>query len=397
MLNRFPVCLMVELFLDGLVGPTHHFGGLSKGNLASMDNKGIISSPKKAALEGLKKMSFVKSLGVPQAVLPPHSRPDLKTLEALGWTLETAPIEVILMVSSASSMWAANSGVITPSCDTPDGKVHITPANLIHTFHRSLEVKRTLDIFEDLFPKSHFVIHPPLPSHPSFSDEGAANHVRLNGMHLFVYSPKNGRQSKQASMAIARSHGILDKSIFLEQTEEAVTAGVFHNDVISFGCESLFIAHEKAFASFKNFKDFDLFIVTEQELSLNDAVSTYFFNSQLISKEGKMHLIATKQCENHPGVQKILQKLPVDQVYYVDLNESMRNGGGPSCLKISFPITKEELQSLNPRYLLTDRLEKILTEWIEYYYEDSLPWTTLKDPIFIQKNQEALVELSKII
>ena len=84
---------MVELFLDGLAGPTHHFGGHSQGNVASIDNKGKISSPKMAALEGLKKMALVRSLGSPQAILPPQSRPDLETLHALGWSFEAAPIK----------------------------------------------------------------------------------------------------------------------------------------------------------------------------------------------------------------------------------------------------------------------------------------------------------------
>lgn len=386
---------MVELFLDGLVGPTHHFGGLSRGNLASMENRGRTSSPKRAALEGLNKMSLTRKLGAPQGVLPPHARPDLKTLESLGWSLESAPLEVLLMVSSASSMWAANAGVITPSCDTPDGKVHITPANLIHTFHRFLETETTHHVFRTLFPPSHFVVHPPIPSHPSFSDEGAANHVRLKGMHLFVYSPKGGRQSKNASMAIARTHGILDQSLFLEQTEEAVNAGVFHNDVISFGNDALFIVHEKAFHSLDPFKKLNipLFVITEKELSLKEAVSTYFFNSQLVGKK----LIATLQCQTHPKVQNILSHLPLEEVHYVDLSESMRNGGGPACLKVSFPITPQELHAMHPHILLTDKLEAQLREWIEYFYEETLTWDDLRNLDLHRKNQEALRELSKIL
>jgi succinylarginine dihydrolase len=184
--------------------------------------------------------------------------------------------------------------------------------------------------------------------------------------------------------------------VFLEQSEEAVLAGVFHNDVISFGLGNLFVVHEKAFASLEPFKKFDLHVVKEQELSLQEAVATYFFNSQLVEKEtGKIDLIATKQCENHPKIQKILQKLPIEQVHYVDLNESMRNGGGPACLKISFPITHQELQLINPKFLLTDQLERALKEWIEYYYEDCLQWPDLKNPHFLKKNQEAFFELSK--
>jgi len=67
----------LELQLDGLVGPTHHFGGLSVGNLASMRHAGWQSRPRQAALQGLAKMRQVLALGVPQAVLPPS--PDLRS------------------------------------------------------------------------------------------------------------------------------------------------------------------------------------------------------------------------------------------------------------------------------------------------------------------------------
>lgn len=382
---------MVEVNFDGLVGPTHHFGGLSEGNVASMGSKGQVSYPKKAALEGLKKMSLVHSLGFPQGVLPPQLRPDLKTLEALGYTLETAPLQVVLQVSSASSMWAANSGVFTPSSDTPDGKVHFTPANLKTTIHRSLETEHTANLFKKLFP--NFVHHEPVPY---YSDEGAANHVRLaGGIHLFVYSPKIGRQSQEASKSIARSHGIYDRSLFLEQSEEAVRKGVFHNDVISFGHEKLFIYHEKAFTDMKPVRKLpvDLFEITEKELSLEDAVSTYFFNSQLLNNV----LIASKQCETHPGVQKILSRLPLKAVHYVDLSQSMANGGGPACLKISVPLTEKEIKTVHPAILWNEALERKLTEWVEYYYPEELRWDDLKDPALLERNQEAIKSLSSIL
>jgi succinylarginine dihydrolase len=54
-----------EVNFDGLVGPTHNYAGLARGNLASMRNKGKISNPRQAALEGLAKMKCLADLGVP--------------------------------------------------------------------------------------------------------------------------------------------------------------------------------------------------------------------------------------------------------------------------------------------------------------------------------------------
>src|SRR5260221_2016617 len=76
---------MREYNFDGLVGPTHNYAGLSRGNVASLAHSGQTANPRAAALQGLGKMRFVASLGVGQAVLPPHERPSLRTLRRLGF------------------------------------------------------------------------------------------------------------------------------------------------------------------------------------------------------------------------------------------------------------------------------------------------------------------------
>jgi succinylarginine dihydrolase len=66
---------ILEVNVDGLVGPTHNYAGPSYGNLASMSHRGAVSNPRRAALQGLAKMKTLADLGIPQAVLPPHERP----------------------------------------------------------------------------------------------------------------------------------------------------------------------------------------------------------------------------------------------------------------------------------------------------------------------------------
>src|SRR4029077_17550967 len=127
--------------------------------------------------------------GLKQAVLPPHERPHIPTLQRLGFAGSDAEIlravakqDPILLaaVSSASSMWAANAATVSPSADTADRKVHFTPANLISQFHRSIEPPATSRILNAIFPDpSAFVHHEPLPAAPYLADEGAANHTRL--------------------------------------------------------------------------------------------------------------------------------------------------------------------------------------------------------------------------
>src|SRR5881227_2664270 len=141
-----------EVNFDGIVGPTHNYAGLSYGNVASMTNKSSVSHPRQAALEGLAKMKFLHSLGVKQAVLPPHERPHLPTLRRLGFSGSDADVlaaaqrsdsTLLAMVSSASAMWTANAATICPSADSDDHNVHFTPANLVSTFHRSIETHGT--------------------------------------------------------------------------------------------------------------------------------------------------------------------------------------------------------------------------------------------------------------
>src|SRR5262249_34863357 len=101
---------------------------------------------------------------------------------------------LLAAASSASGMWAANAATVSPSADTADGRGHLTPAHLVGSFHRSLEVATTARLLKAIFPVGeHFVHHSPLPSVWPMGDEGAANHTRLcrvhgeRGLEFFVY------------------------------------------------------------------------------------------------------------------------------------------------------------------------------------------------------------------
>jgi len=136
-----------EVNFDGLVGPTHNYAGLSFGNVASLNNANAKSSPKQAAKQGLAKAKALADMGMVQGVLAPQERPDIAALRRLGFTGSDARVlesaakqsrEIFLACCSASSMWTANAATVSPSADTADGRVHFTPANLTHKFHRPL-------------------------------------------------------------------------------------------------------------------------------------------------------------------------------------------------------------------------------------------------------------------
>jgi len=408
----------VEANIDGLVGPTHNYAGLSFGNVASEKNALSVSNPRQAALQGLKKMKFMHALGFTQLVMPPHPRPDLRAMRALGFDdITKVPDELLQPLYSASAMWTANAATISPSADTADGKVHITPANMASKLHRTIEANVTATYLREIFPVPDFVHHLPLPSTAMFYDEGAANHMRLcksygeAGTEIFVYGGATARyparQSLQASQAVARLHKLTpSRTIFLLQTAEAIDAGVFHNDVIAMSNERLFIYHEKAYENITEHKkaldEFISIVITEKELSLRDAVKTYFFNSQLVTlPSGKIMVIAPAECEENKNAKTCFEKLVSDghvsQVHYLNLRESMRNGGGPACLRLRLSLNETELTKINGNFILNDALYETLCQWIEKHYRDRLSVVDLRDPSLAQESLEALSELHRIL
>src|SRR5687767_2362772 len=113
---------LAEINFDGIIGPSHNYSGLSLGNIASATNKGLVSHPRAAALQGLAKMRHNLRLGLPQGLLLPHCRPDRAWLAELGTSVEEVPASLRPAAFSASAMWAANAATVSPAPDTADGR-----------------------------------------------------------------------------------------------------------------------------------------------------------------------------------------------------------------------------------------------------------------------------------
>lgn len=433
-----------EVNFDCLVGPTHHFGGLSLGNLASHKSKAQKSYPKAAALQGLEKMRFLHERGFKQAVLPPHPRPHFATLKRLGFSgtdqqivrkaFDTVP-DIFSKLSSSSAMWAANAATVCPSRDAKDKKVHITPANLNTMFHRSIEGDFTYQVFKQIFfDDNFFTVHPPLPQHDIFSDEGAANHNRLcpsytkQGLQIFVFGKEAGlatqkttrfpaRQSKQANLALARLHQLRDDYFLnLEQNPIAIDEGAFHNDVVAVANESVFLVHELAFAQQKAILSqleeyyqelyqtpLHLIRISNKLLPIKDAVQSYLFNSQLLSKpDGTMMLFSPLECKNNARAEQAIKFIvagdnPINEVHYFNVSESMANGGGPACLRLRVVLLKKEFDALLKSVILTDTLYKKLHSIIENYYPEQFDITMLLDKNFLHTLEQAYQEIAEAL
>lgn len=421
-----------EVNFDGLIGPTHNYAGLALGNVASAKNAGAVSNPRAAALQGLAKMRALIELGCMQGCLPPLGRPDLKTLRALGFSGEdrriveqaakTAP-QLLANVYSASAMWTANAATVAPSPDTPDGRVHFTPANLAANFHRSIEAGDTARALKHVFADpAHFIHHPLLPGGVHFGDEGAANHGRLApapekpGVHLFVYGEDGSRfparQKRRASESVARAHGLApEKCVFIKQSRTALDAGAFHNDVVGVANGGVLFLHEQSFedreaalAAIRKAAPFvEVIEAKAHNVSLDDAVTSYLFNSQLVSLVGgEMALVLPRETEENAATKAFVDETiagnnPVNRAIYLDVRESMRNGGGPACLRLRVVLSGEERACVNPHFLLDEAKITALENWVGAHYRDRLAVDDLKDPAFMDEAFTALDALTGLL
>jgi len=433
-----------EFNFDGLVGPSHNYAGLSFGNVASFSNVRSSSNPRQAALQGLAKMRELAARGFAQAVMPPQGRPNFRLLRSLGFSGTDADVlarayreaPVILACAwSAAPMWTANAATVSPSADSLDGRVHFTAANLNNKLHRAEEHVQATRTLRAIFGNSeHFMVHDPLPSVPAFADEGAANHTLFAASHgaagveFFVYgrvefdpsapAPKKypARQTLEASQAIARLHGLDPaRTVFASQNPDVIDQGVFHNDVIAVGNGNVLFYHEQAFADEAGTLDalrralavagteLHPVRVATSQVAVGDAVASYLFNSQLLSKaDGRMALVVPHECRENAAVADYLAGLlagrgAIDELIEFDLRQSMRNGGGPACLRLRVALTDAEAAAMHQGVIMTEALYAQLVAWVERHYRDRIETQDLMDPQLALECAAALEELTRIL
>lgn len=400
---------MIELNVDGLVGPSHNYAGLSLGNIASATHAGMVSAPREAALQGLAKMRRMMALGLPQGLLLPHDRPNATWLRRMGFAGDDMAVcqaawqadpGLFRNAFSASAMWTANAATVTPRPDSVDARLHLSIANLASMPHRSIEAEQTGRQLGTLFAKvPGAVVHPPLPA--AFGDEGAANHMRLcashgeEGLEIFVHGsgPAGGfpaRQSATASQALVRRHGVRH-ALLARQSDAAIAAGAFHNDVVAVANETVLFTHEQAFAERdalyaeirQHLPEVQIIEVPTARVSLQEAITSYLFNSQLVTLgDGTMLLLLPGEAREVPSVMAWLEELiasngPIRRLEFMTLRESMRNGGGPACLRLRIALEESEVAMLDQRFLLdeakADALETLITRhWPEQIAPDDI-------------------------
>ncbi len=386
-------------------------------------------------------MKALSDMGLKQGILPPHIRPYLPFLRHLGFAGSDAEVlnaakaypQYFNAAHSAANMWVANAATVAPSADTADGRVHFTPANLSSMLHRSIEYPQTARTLKTIFANEQYFAHHDALQGQIHSDEGAANHTRFcaeygdKGVHFFVYGksvfndeaePQQfpARQTRESFEAIARLHQLdADRCVFALQNPEVIDKGVFHNDVIAVGNRNILFTHEKAFANPQavyaelrekcaraGMKNFEIIEVPQAMVSIEDAVSSYLFNSQLVSTDQGMVLIAPSNCEENFAVKTYTRHLVtahngITDVKFYDVKQSMANGGGPACLRLRVVLSAQELANLSGRVILDDALYNDLVAWVKKHYRETLSPEELGDIALLNETYAALLELSEIL
>lgn len=429
---RAPGSQLRDVLLVGLPGPSHHFGALSPGNVASQAHGGQCSHPRAAALQCLDLMRVLLDLGQEVLLIPPLARPDNALLTACGFGTDPRGAVVrcaadsprlLRWAWSSAAMWTANLGTVAPGLDS-DGTTRLLIANLTATPHRTREAAPRCAQMRQLFASvPRLRIEDALPALGELGDEGAANHTRLRvsddapGIHLFVHGRSEriaaerlpqrfpARQTHAASQAAARRLQLPDpRCVHARQHPEAIDAGAFHHDVVSVGDRDRLLIHASALVNQERVllqlrllvPDLRIAQIGAEELALSDAISSYLFNSLLLDDV----LVAPSQCGSGPAAAVIARLITdrfIRRAVLVDVRESMANGGGPACLRLRLPLDADQRAALPAGLRLTPARLVALAAWIEAHYRTDLHVSDLADPTLIDEHAAALTALAPLL
>ena len=149
-------------------------------------------------------------------------------------------------------------------------------------------------------------------------------------------------------------------------------------------------------------KQFTPLVVSRDALTIEEAVKTYLFNSQLVRTARGLELVAPMEAGNHPRSRSVIEQWidvdgPIVACHYLDVRESMRNGGGPACLRLRVPLNDEELSQVTPGVRWSEDRHKTLRSWVERWYPETLSPADLADPTLGRNSQDALDALTTML
>jgi len=145
-------------------------------------------------------------------------------------------------------------------------------------------------------------------------------------------------------------------------------------------------------------------MVPAGEVPLEDAIRSYLFNSQLLSVPGesRLVLVAPTEVRETASTKAYCDRLvsgngSIGRVDYVDVRQSMRNGGGPACLRLRVVMTDAELSACHQGILLTEKRIDALQAVVRKAYRDRLAPEDLADLSFADECRIAREALLKVL
>ncbi len=90
-----------------------------------------------------------------------------------------------------------------------------------------------------------------------------------------------------------------------------------------------------------------------------------------------MTLVCPIECEEFDTARNCVQHIvaeenPIDEVKFMNLRQSMNNGGGPACLRLRVVLNENQETKFQQGVLLTPELAEQLESWIHQHYRDEL-------------------------
>jgi succinylarginine dihydrolase len=222
------------------------------------------------------------------------------------------------------------------------------------------------------------------------------------------------RQTLEASEAVARLHQLDPaRTVFAQQNPAVIDEGVFHNDVIAVGHEQVLLYHERAFAEGERaVQHLSQALggrlipvrIDADELSVSDAVGSYLFNAMLVTAgAGRLALIAPLEAQECAPANDAIQRIisedgnPIAEVHFLDVRQSMANGGGPACLRLRVRLTEAERAAAHGPCLLDAAKIQGLERWVRTHYREVLRPEDLRDPVLVTEVRTALDALTELL
>jgi succinylarginine dihydrolase len=150
--------------------------------------------------------------------------------------------------------------------------------------------------------------------------------------------------------------------------------------------------------------DFKPVMVPAADVPLEDAIRSYLFNSQLLvfPGESRLVLVAPTEAQDTKSTREYCERLvssngPIGRVEYVDVRQSMRNGGGPACLRLRVVMTGAERTACHQGVLMTEEKIDALQDMVRKTYRDRLAPGDLADPALADECRLARESLLRVL